>query len=257
MAMSIGTKQTSIVALVFFTVYFIYGLFYIPFTQYLVSLATGGIAYGISDSYEIAIIACLVMNFLFPIFGGPTSQMKHVKEGFMATNPEEISGRIRNMQKAYYNPSPQGVGSKLSEGFEDAGQTNMSLDTNKKESTNSTPVSATSTPSTVEQAATPAASTAVPTAEKFQDNGQLFKLGQIPVDTKGGYHIDAGTTVMNALNSLKPDQIKAMTLDTKQLLDTQKSLMSMLQTFQPMLSEGKQMMDTFQNMFSPTAPPAK
>lgn len=89
-------------------------------------------------------------------------------------------------------------------------------------------------------------------AESFQDNGGLFKLGQIPTDKKGGYHIDAGTTVMNAINALKPDQIKAMTTDTKQLIETQKSLMGMLQTFQPMVQEGKQMMDTFQTMFSPT-----
>jgi hypothetical protein len=90
-------------------------------------------------------------------------------------------------------------------------------------------------------------------AESFADKSGLFKLGQIPAEAKGGFHIDAGTTVMNAINSLKPDQIKAMTSDTKQLIDTQKSLMSMLQTFQPMVQEGKQMMDTFQTMFSPTA----
>jgi hypothetical protein len=90
--------------------------------------------------------------------------------------------------------------------------------------------------------------------EKFENQNTegLFKLGQIPKDVKGGFHIDAGTTVMNAINSLKPDQIKAMTQDTKQLIDTQKSLMSMLQTFQPMVQEGKQMMDTFQEMFSPS-----
>ena len=57
---------------------------------------------------------------------------------------------------------------------------------------------------------------------------------------------------MNAINALKPDQIKAMTADTKQLIETQKSLMGMLQTFQPMVSEGRQMMETFQEMFSPT-----
>jgi hypothetical protein len=56
---------------------------------------------------------------------------------------------------------------------------------------------------------------------------------------------------MNAINALKPDQIKAMTMDTKQLIETQKSLMGMLQTFQPMVHEGKQMMETFQEMFSP------
>jgi hypothetical protein len=87
----------------------------------------------------------------------------------------------------------------------------------------------------------------------FQDNGSLFKLGQIPTDDKGGFHIDAGTTVVNALQALKPDQIKSMTADTKQLIETQKSLMSMLQTFQPMMMEGKAMMDTFNQMFTPTA----
>lgn len=255
MAMNLFTKQTSIVALVFFSFYFVYGLFYLPFTQYLVSLATGGIAYGITDSYEMAVLAVLAMNFLFPIFGGPGSQMKHVKEGFMAVNPEEISGRIQGMKKAYMTPEPQGVGSKMTEGFEDAGQTNMNLDANKKESENTKPVTANSKPSPVQPIEEEKKKEEeVPTTEKFQDNSQLFKLGQIPVDTKGGYHIDAGTTVMNALNALKPEQIKAMTMDTKQLLETQKSLMSMLQTFQPMLSEGKQMMDTFQSMFNPTLP---
>ena len=46
--------------------------------------------------------------------------------------------------------------------------------------------------------------------------------------------------------------MKYILIDTKNLIETQKSLMSMLKTFQPMMSEGKQMMDTFQTMFSPT-----
>jgi hypothetical protein len=82
-------------------------------------------------------------------------------------------------------------------------------------------------------------------------SGGLFKLGEIPTDEKGGYHIDAGTSVLNALKSLKPDQISAMTQDTKQLIETQKTLMNMLQSFKPMMAEGKDMMDTFQQMFSP------
>ena len=90
--------------------------------------------------------------------------------------------------------------------------------------------------------------------EEFEDSnsGGLFKLGKIPTDEKGGFHIDAGTSVLNALKSLKPDQISAMTQDTKQLIETQKTLMGMLQSFKPMMSEGKEMMDTFQSMFSPT-----
>ena len=54
---------------------------------------------------------------------------------------------------------------------------------------------------------------------------------------------------MNALNALKPDQIQQMSADTQKLIDTQKSLMSMLSTVKPMMQDGKQMMDTFQQMF--------
>ena len=92
-----------------------------------------------------------------------------------------------------------------------------------------------------------------PATAGFQDNGGLFKLGQIPSDTKGGSHIDTSTTVMNARSALKPDQIKSMTQDTKQLIETQKALMGMLTSFQPMMQEGKQMMQTFSSMFAPTS----
>jgi hypothetical protein len=77
----------------------------------------------------------------------------------------------------------------------------------------------------------------------------MFKLGSIPADVVGGAHIDVGTTLTNALNSLKPDQVKAMTDDTRKLLETQKSLMGMLQSMKPMLNDGKQLMETFGEMF--------
>ena len=245
---------------------------YIPFTQFLVSLAVGGIAFGYTDSYEIATIALLFTNFLFPAVGGPMGHTYVTKEGFMATNPQEISKTIQAMKKGGYNQAHyvQGVGSPMSEGFADAGTTTATAAA--PPTPNTQPVTATSTPAPTETAtpASQAPSTntqptppkaiseqGVPPAQQpatagFQDNGSLFKLGQIPTDQKGGFHIDAGTTVMNALNNLKPDQIKQMTMDTKSLIETQKSLMGMLQTFQPMMQEGKQMMSTFQQMFAPT-----
>jgi hypothetical protein len=76
-----------------------------------------------------------------------------------------------------------------------------------------------------------------------------FKLGEIPSQVKNGPHIDAGSTLMKAIKSLNPDQINAMTKDTQQLIETQKSLMGMLGTMKPMLNDGKQLMDTFQQMF--------
>jgi hypothetical protein len=293
------TKETSTVALVFFTVYFVYGLFYTPTLQYIVSLGVGGLAYGMTESYEIAVIALLFINYVFPMFRG--SSMKGVtaynvgQEGFQV-NAEEVTKRISGMSGMSGLPggfNVAGVGSRISEGFADAADEDLTLSETKgkKEPED---VTAKSKPASLDMPSddkavqlekmTEMMATVMKTmnkgtapkkddafedksdkklteklpvvdqpAESFADKSGLFKLGQIPAEAKGGFHIDAGTTVMNAINSLKPDQIKAMTSDTKQLIDTQKSLMSMLQTFQPMVQEGKQMMDTFQTMFSPTA----
>ena len=80
-------------------------------------------------------------------------------------------------------------------------------------------------------------------------NDGLFKLGELPSEKKGGPHIDAGTTIMKALGSLKADDIKRMSVDTQNLLETQKSLLGMLSTMKPMLSEGQQLLQTFGTMF--------
>jgi len=81
----------------------------------------------------------------------------------------------------------------------------------------------------------------------------MFELGKkykIPSEKDDpDYHLDAGTTFMNAYKSLKPDQISAMTKDTQELINTQKQLMSTLNTLKPLMSDGKQIMDTFQNYF--------
>ena len=76
-----------------------------------------------------------------------------------------------------------------------------------------------------------------------------FTLGEIPAQVKNGPHIDAGSTLIQAIKGLNPDQINAMTKDTQQLIETQKSLMGMLGTMKPMLNDGKQLMETFQQMF--------
>ena len=79
-----------------------------------------------------------------------------------------------------------------------------------------------------------------------------FKLGEIPSQVKNGPHIDATSTLVKAINSLNPEQIKAMSKDTQQLIETQKSLMSMLGSMKPMLNDGKELMNTFQDMFGKT-----
>lgn len=92
--------------------------------------------------------------------------------------------------------------------------------------------------------------------ETFEEQPQqvpgMFKLGELPSESKGGPHIDAGTTIMRALGALNPDQISSLTEDTRKLLDTQKSLMGMLSTMKPMLSDGQNLLASFTNMFGKT-----
>lgn len=74
----------------------------------------------------------------------------------------------------------------------------------------------------------------------------LGKKYKIPSeDDDEDYHLDAGTTFLNAYKSLNPDQISAMTKDTQDLINTQKQLMSTLNTLKPLITDGKQMMETF------------
>jgi len=65
--------------------------------------------------------------------------------------------------------------------------------------------------------------------------GKAYKLPNEKDD--GEFHLDAGTTFLNAYKSLKPDQIAAMTRDTQELLATQKSLVSMLDSFAPLMKD--------------------
>jgi hypothetical protein len=77
----------------------------------------------------------------------------------------------------------------------------------------------------------------------------LFKLGQLPGEAKAGPHIDAGTTIMRALGGLNPNQVQSLTQDTQQLLETQKSLMSMITSMKPILQDGAGMLQSFQGLF--------
>ena len=141
------------------------------------------------------------------------------KEGF-------ISQVFQNITKAGYNSPGFGMAGPLVqgvEGFEDA----------KKAEKKGVPA--------------PVVKKDAPVVKK--EMASPFKLGEIPSQVKDGPHIDAGSTLMSAIKTLNPEQINAMTKDTKQLIETQKSLMGMLGTMKPMMNDGKELMETFQQMF--------
>ena len=238
------TNQTDMAAKVLFVVFFFYSIVYLPVVQAIVSIAVAGIAYGYTEKYEVALVAALLANFFYPILTVPFR--RGGAEGFTGTTSDGadvISKRISSLQGGKPAVRPcEGVkaekfrGSSI-EGFEGGA--------NEEEVAGYIDGSGAKVDASGNEAFE---------SEAIEQPG-LFKLGQIPKDSKSGYHIDTGTTVMNALNALKPDQLKAMTTDTKQLIETQKSLMSMLQTIKPMMHEGRQMMDTFNDMFGQEGAP--
>jgi hypothetical protein len=78
---------------------------------------------------------------------------------------------------------------------------------------------------------------------------QLGKPYKLPSESDDkGYHLDAGTTFLNAYKSLKPDQIAAMTRDTQELLATQKSLLGMLESFGPLMQDMNKITGFFNGM---------
>ena len=89
-------------------------------------------------------------------------------------------------------------------------------------------------------------------AEMFE-LGKKYKMPASEGDDKE-FHLDAGTTFMNAYKSLKPEQIAAMTKDTQELMETQKQLMGTLHTLKPLIQDGKQMMEMFQSYFGGSNP---
>ena len=256
-----STQLTVSIANLILFMYIVYAIFFVPFSGSLVSAAVGLISFGLLGSYEAAVALTILAGIFFALL------TKRKAEGF-ADGAAVISERVSAVKHKVRQGEPGGVfASTFVEGFEsqDASGSAVHVDTtvaspasNPAPATATAPVTmtmpgvdvpgATSTGATAPQPAAGAVSSGFRSGGGKEPEG-LFKLGAIPEDAKGGFHIDQGTTVMNALNALKPDQIQQMSADTQKLIDTQKSLMSMLSTVKPMMQDGKQMMDTFQQMF--------
>lgn len=223
-------------------------MFALPFAYFLLSLAVGLIIYGGSESAEISVIA-MVLTGVVSLLIGKSQYAKALKdEGFTGSQAEEIAKKVASIRVT----QPTGVfASGYVEGFEDVAKDNEVTVMETPEDSNSNSEKAPETKGGASPNSTPAPAKSVEN-QGFKDKKEpegLFKLGAFPTEEKGGFHIDQGTTVLNALNALKPDEVKKMSEDTQKLIDTQKSLMMMLGTMKPMLNDGRQLMDTFQQMF--------
>ena len=256
------TKTALSVAWLVLAFYVLYAIFGIGFNGLLFSVAIGFITYSFNDNMMIVAAATIIAGVFWrtvlsarlmdafadvKVSTGPDG-----KVAFPESKVAEIVKRVTG------EAALQGVGSKFAEGFADA----VALDAprpdagsgaaEKKDSVET----GESKPAGVQEDSVSAAmkeSAPNSDAEKAM-SADLPKIGmqekKVPKEEKaGGYHVDAATTLTNALNNLNPKQIEAMTNDTKALLETQKSLMGMLQSMKPLLTDGQEMMTTFQGMF--------
>lgn len=138
------------------------------------------------------------------------------------------------------------------EGFEDAsGSVVAEAEAKEGEATEGEAAEgATEEPATEENFSAPIASDKpmLPDNRERREPLVLGKPYKLPNESDDkGYHLDAGTTFLNAYKALKPDQIASMTKDTQELLSTQKSLVSMLDSFGPLLKDMNKITGFFGN----------
>ncbi len=276
-----STKMTKQAAQGLGILYIVYALFMIGIPGLLLSLAAGLIVMGMQSSFELAVAAAILVGLLYKVI-----PFRKQREGFQTLSAAEVTQRINQMKAARpSNPpvgydkgnapqiglGPQGVlASSFAEGFASVGKPRGSLaegfanpdeskdGENKAKAAASGPGSAdikdeVKTEALPAKPVAKAAEKAAATEKKADgfkgNNDGLFRLGEIPNESSGGPHIDTGSTVLSAISSLKPDQIKNMTDDTRKLLDTQKSLLGMLETMKPMITDGQELLSSFNNMF--------
>lgn len=264
-----STPLTQGIAMLVLVIYVLYSFFVLPFAGFLLSMAVGLVSYGGLESFEMSVSLMIITGVMYSLIA--KSSERDATARLTTTRPRvepfndinTIAKRVQSIQK---QQQPSGIfASSFVEGFANAaadpedpngsGSTIVSTGTGGPASTSETGGAGSDMDGPMPP---PSITTSGPKEEEedeisgftgTQNKKGEFKLGVLPEETKGGYHIDQGTTVMNALNALKPDQIKAMSADTQKLIDTQKSLMSMLSTMKPMLQDGQQMMNNFQEMF--------
>jgi hypothetical protein len=241
------TSECSVcIAVVIFSLGLVLGFGYFSVSILLLALGAAAITFSVTSSVMFSTVGAVVTLFgvavlthygivgkseAFNVRTPPSqiaSDLRAIKSEFNYTKPDVeepyydgnegfINQVFQNISKAGYTSPGFGVGAPLVEGFQDENPSKKEL--------------------------APA-----PTIKK-EELAVPFKLGEIPSQVKNGPHIDVSSTLMKAIQDLNPEQINAMTKDTKQLIDTQKSLMGMLGTMKPMMQDGKELMETFQQMF--------
>jgi len=239
---------TYIISIIILIITALYAIIYSGITGLLLCSSVSLIAAAFIDQFEIIVAVTVLFVLFYNYF------LKRLLKRFEPfENPTQSTEIIERVQKL---KNVSGVTSSFSEGFANADGSETPTET--QSTSNSAPIDTTHKVDEKMVAETEKNITEKKEVkevkeekkEEFQSatNG-LFKLGKLPSENAEGPVLDAGSTLLKAMGSFNPDQINAMSSDTKQLLETQKSLMGMLNQMRPVLADGKELLQTFSGMF--------
>jgi hypothetical protein len=251
----------------------IYTLVYGGLAGILLCTSIALLAAAFVDQFEI-VVAIAVLFALFYIYYLKTI-LRRFEPFQNLDTPNEILDRVSKMKKDYkevpqnlQNPylEPAGVYNPAIEGFEDVqpsvpktGESASSSSAPSKRADEVDSKQVKEVTSAVEGAKQDAKNESkkeqIAKEEFASATNQLFKVGKMPSENMDGPMLDSGSTLLKAMESFKPDQINAMTTDTKKLLETQKGLMQMLNQMRPVLADGKELLQTFSGMFGGSGMP--
>lgn len=247
----------------------LYTLLYSGLTGLLLCSAVTLITAAFLNQFELVVAVAIIFAMFYISF--LQKWIRRIEPFQNEDTPQQIMGRLAGMENAYHpteqslkdpRREPYGVYSPEIEGFQD-------VSADKKEGAPSDSSSAPAKRANeVDTQQVQEVTSAVEGAQKksadeiakeeFQSaTNNLFKIGKMPSENMDGPKLDSGSTLMKAMESFKPEQITAMTKDTKSLLETQKGLMEMLNQMRPVLADGKELLQTFSGMFGGAGGPLK
>lgn len=250
------------ISLVILVITAVYTLVYSGLTGLLLCSSVTLIAAAFMGQFELITAVAVIFSLFYIYYLKGLLRKFEPFENLDA--PQPILNRLAKMKDVYHQVpqnlqdprlEPAGVYDPAVEGFQDVqpqvpkeGESSESSSAPAKRGNEVNPVDVDKVTSAVEGAKKKSDQEIA--SEEFQSatNG-LFKVGKMPSENMEGPKLDAGSTLMKAMESFKPEQINAMTSDTKQLLETQKSLMNMLNQMRPVLADGKELLQTFSGMF--------
>lgn len=245
------------------TITAVYTLVYSGLTGLLLCSSVALIAAAFLNQFEIVVAVSVIFALFYTFF---LKRLLRKLEPFQDLKGEDsasgILDRVAGMKDKYHQVpqnlkdprrEPAGVYDPAVEGFED-----VSKAPKEGESAESTPLKKAEIKDEVNPEQVKDVTSAIDKKKSDEEvskeevqsaTGTLFKSGKMPSENDSGPKLDSGSTLLKAMEAFKPEQVSAMTADTKQLLETQKNLMGMLSQMQPVLKDGKQLLDTFSGMF--------